>query len=113
MHTHYDTLGIVPASDRLAINDAYISAVTEVMPSQGFPHGSMKWHQVCARIAALTQAMQVLSHGERRDVYDKKLLAAALICSLCKGKGKILDDGFGPKLSCIACRGTGRGNDYA
>lgn len=49
MHTHYDTLGIVPASDRLAINDAYISAVTEVMPSQGFPHGSMKWHQgVCA-----------------------------------------------------------------
>lgn len=111
MRTLYDILGIVPAADQREVCLAYSRLVTQEL-DDGDIHGSMWWSPRLETIAKATEAMKTLVHGDRRKAYDKKLIAANLICPLCEGKGR---NKFGMGLQsrvCIACGGSGKAVQY-
>jgi hypothetical protein len=106
MVTHYDVIGVVPGDPPYTIAAKYKAEVLACLPEEFAACTGMKHRQSIQRIQALSEAFNVLSHSDLRKAYNKKLMAQALVCSLCEGRGFVMQ-GF--QIKCAACGGTGKG----
>ena len=111
METLYDILGVVPSADKLDCGRAFKSKMLALLGDE-FEFRSNLWQQQhIDKMTALIEAIRIVGHGDRKAVYDKKLLAAGVICPVCEGHGfNILR--FIQQRGCIACGGTGKAKRY-
>jgi hypothetical protein len=114
MKTLYDILGVVPAIEARYLAKAYKAAVLAQLspgdePSERFENATSMWRGPrISRIAELTAAYKLLNHGDERTLYNRKLMKDLLICPVCEGRGRIVENGL-TSIECAACKGTGKG----
>lgn len=114
MTTYYDILGVVPAITAVELAAAYKAAVLDQFTDDRFDdmrfeHATSMWRGPrLDKIAELTDAYRAINHGDRRDRYNRELVRLSLICPVCQGRGRIIEDGL-TQIQCAACKGTGKG----
>ena len=94
--TWYDALEVNPSASEAECCAAYVRRVREVLAGDsigGFElRGAMWRSQALSKIEELTAAIRVLGSMEQKQRYDAELRRQGIVCALCGGRGRVLEN---------------------
>lgn len=100
--THYEILGVPPASTQEELHVAYKKLALQYHPDKG---GDTD------KFAGITAAYTVLKDPKRRKQYDAQLRLLGKPCPACDGRGvRYVFRSMSPvkTVTCAVCKGTGQ-----